>query len=362
MIENLDAKYWVALSTHSKIGARTFAKLFKRFKKLERIWKINRFELGLAGLDMGQIEAVLEVVKNINPEKEMSKLKKQNIKVLIYPDKNYPELLKEIPDPPGILYYRGELNQEELTFAVVGSRKYTNYGKRVTEEIVYQLAINGLTIVSGLALGIDTFAHQATIEAKGRTIAVLACGLDQIYPISNIHLADKIISRGGVIFSEFPLGMPALNYNFPIRNRIIAGLSLGTLVIEAAQNSGSLLTATAAIDYNREVFAVPGEIYSETSDGTNKLIKLGAKLVTSYKDILEELNIEAEKDFYKAKKILPDSREEEILLKLLGRPILIDELVKNSGLGAAAVNSTLIQMELKGKVKNLGGTRYVINK
>lgn len=362
MDDNLDAKFWVALSTNHKIGARTLLKLYKRYGRLKTVWKANRSQLGLTGLDSGQIEAVFDVIKNTDPDKEMEKLAKLKIKVLIFPDKSYPKLLKEIADPPGVLYFRGNLDQEELVLAIVGSRKYSNYGKKVASEMAYKLASNGLTIVSGLALGIDSFAHEATLLAKGNTIAVLACGLDSIYPVSNIRLGDKMLANGGAIISEFPLGTPALNYNFPIRNRIIAGLSLGTLVIEAAQSSGSLLTATAALDYNREVFAIPGEIYSENSEGTNKLIKLGAKLVTSYKDILDELNFEEKKGFERVKKILPDSPEEDILLRLLGKPTFIDELVKKSSLNTAQVNAVLIQMELKGKVQNLGGTRYVINK
>ena len=362
MSDNPDVKYWVALSTHQKIGARTFAKLFRRFKKLERVWEIPERDLAQAGLDMGQIEAVKEVIANKNPDKEVAKLQKFGIDVLILPDEKYPKLLKELPDPPGILYLRGKLSREdELALAVVGSRKFTQYGQTVTRQIVEPLARAKITIVSGLALGIDSFAHCAALEAKGRTIGVLACGLDQIYPIANVRLADKILAAGGAIISEFPLGMPALAYNFPIRNRIIAGLSLGTVVIEAAENSGSLLTATAAIEYNREVFAVPGPIFSETSIGTNRLIKMGAKLATSYKDILEELAIEDKEKAATAQKIIPDTHEEEILLKLLKEPIVVDQLVIKSQLPASIINATLIQLEIKGKVSNLGGTRYVIN-
>jgi len=358
---NPDTKYWVALSTHQKIGARTFAKLFKRFKKLENIWQAKERDLAAAGLDLGQIEAVREVIANKNPVREIGKLKKYNIDVLILADENYPKLLKELPDPPGILYIRGNLQKsDELSLAVVGSRKYTQYGASVTEEIVRPLARTKITIVSGLALGIDAMAHKVTLDAKGRTIAVLGCGLDQIYPVSNIRLADRILASGGAIISEFPLGMPALNYNFPIRNRIIAGLSLGTIIIEAAENSGSLLTAAAALDYNREVFAVPGPIFSETSVGTNRLIKMGAKLVTSYRDILEELSIEEKEKIAQAREIIADTPDEEKLLKYLKEPILIDQLLTKSGFTSSRVNATLVQLEIKGKVSNLGGTRYVI--
>jgi len=358
---NPDTKYWVTLSTQQKIGARTFAKLYKRFRKLEHVWSTSQNELAHAGLDLGQIEAVKTAIATKDPDAEMTKLQKLNIGVVIFLDPEYPKLLKEIADPPGVIYIRGKfLPQDELALAVVGSRKFSLYGKQATQEIVYPLAREHLTIVSGLALGIDAFAHQATLEAKGRTIAVLACGLDQIYPTVNIRLADKILAEKGAIISEFPLGMPALNYNFPIRNRIIAGLSLGTIVIECAENSGSLLTAAAAVEYNREVFAVPGQIFSETSIGTNRLIKMGAKLVTSYRDILEELSIEEKEKISQAREIIADTPDEELLLKYLKEPILIDQLVSKSKFPSSRVNATLVQLEIKGKVSNLGGTRYVI--
>ncbi|MFA6492981.1 MAG: DNA-processing protein DprA [Patescibacteria group bacterium] len=357
-----EKKYWVALSTHNKIGGRTLLKLYKRFRKLSRIWQADRQSLAKAGLDLGQIEAVKEVISKKDPDKELKKLEKYKIEVLIYPDENYPKILKELPDPPGILYVRGKiLEEDKLAIGVVGSRKYTSYGERVTRELVYPLAQRKITIISGLALGIDTLAHRAALEADGRTLAVLGCGLDQIYPSINIRLADKILSGAGAIISEFPLGMPALRHNFPIRNRIIAGLSLGTLVVEAALNSGSLLTATAAIDYNREVFAVPGSIFSESSQGTNKLIKMGARPTTSFEDILESLNIKEKSKKIGQGPIFADTKEEEILLRLLKQPTMVDTLIKKSGLKASQVNSVLIEMEIKGKVTNLGGSQFIIN-
>lgn len=358
-----EKKYWVALSTNSKIGARTFLKLYKRFGKLSRLWKnAEKREMAAAGLDLGQIEAVRVVIAGKDPDKEWGKVERLKLEVLIYPDKDYPKLLKELPDPPGILYVKGKiLPSDEVALAVVGSRKFTSYGEQATEKIVYPLAKAKITIVSGLALGIDAVAHKVALEAGGRTIAVLGCGLDQIYPTANVRLADKIIStNSGAIISEFPLGMPALRYNFPIRNRIIAGISLGTLVVEAVPESGSLLTAASALDYNREVFAVPGSVFAETSLGTNKLIKMGAKPVTSHQDILEGLAIEEKAKAVASREIIPDSREEEILLKLLKQAIFVDMLIKKSGLEPSVVNSTLIQMEIKGYVTNLGGSQYVI--
>lgn len=357
-----DKKYWVTLSTSVKIGPRTLLKLYKNFRALAKVWQASPMQLTQAGLDLGQIEAIRETIAKKNPQKEWEKVQKLKIAVLIYPEKNYPRLLKELPDPPGILYFRGKiLPEDELSLAVVGSRKFTSYGERAVREIVHPLSQKKITIVSGLALGIDSLAHRAALEAGGRTLAVMGCGLDQVYPFSNMRLADLILAHDGALISEFPLGMPALRYNFPQRNRIIAGLTLGTLVVEAVENSGSLLTASSAIEYNREVFAVPGSIFAENSFGTNKLLKMGAKITLSAQDILEELEIEEKGKALEARQIIPDSHEEEILLKLLKQPILVDALVIKSNLETFQVNSTLVQMEIKGKVINLGGSQYVIN-
>lgn len=356
-----DLKYWVAFSTHQKIGARTFAKLLHHFGNMKNVWQADLSDFYKIDIDKAQKDAVLEVIKKVNPEKEMAKVERLKIKVLTLEDKNYPKNLAEIFDPPGVVYYKGSLApQDEISLAVVGSRKYTPYGQEVAEKLVFELASAGLVIVSGLALGIDTLAHKACLEANQKTIAVLGCGLDQIYPVSNIRLADEIIQNGGAIVSEFPVGMPALRFNFPIRNRIIAGMSLGTLVIEAAPDSGSLITAQAALSQNREVFAVPGSIFSESSIGPNKLIQMGAKLVTESADILTELNISDKIKKQHANLIIPDSKEEEILLELLKKPKSVDLLVKESKLSAAVVNSTLIMLEMKGKVRHLGGTVYEI--
>ncbi|KKQ74466.1 MAG: protecting protein DprA protein [Berkelbacteria bacterium GW2011_GWB1_38_5] len=318
-------------------------------------------ELESAGLDLSQVQAAQEVIAKVDPNREMQKLAKLRIETLIFPEQGYPKLLKELPDAPGLLYIRGKiLPEDEIALAVVGSRKFTSYGQRAVEEIVYPLAKNQVTIISGLALGIDAIAHHVALEAKGRTIAVLGCGLDEVYPVNNIRLADKIIASGGAIISEFPLKTASFRSNFPLRNRIIAGMSLGTLVVEGALESGSLITARAAIDYNREVFAVPGMIFSETSQGPNRLIQMGAKLITSSSDILEELDIPKRQGYVKSSEIIPDSREEEILLKLLGKPILVDSLIRQSRLEPALVNSTLVMLEMKGMVANLGGTSYVI--
>jgi len=224
------------------------------------------------------------------------------------------------------------------------------------------LSSTGLTIVSGLALGIDTLAHKACLEARGRTIAVIGSGLDRnsIYPSSNRRLFDMIAENGAVI-SEYPIGTAAMPYHFPARNRIISGLSLGVLVIEATEKSGTSLTANHALSQNRQVFAIPGPIYSPSSVGPNNLIKIGAKLVCNIQDVLEELNLVSLTEQIEAKEIIPDTEEEALILKLLSHePLHIDKIVIETKLDTATVSSTLTLMEMKGKAKNLGGMQYVI--
>lgn len=360
-----ETKYFVALSQEPKIGARTLLKLVRRFRRLADVWGADYADFKKKQIPENIIQLIISLRKKVDPEKEMEKIKKLGISVVTISDKHYPRLLKEIPDPPALLYIKGEIRPEdELAVAVVGSRKYTSYGARVCEFIASELAAAGLTIVSGLALGIDTFAHKVTLSLNnGRTIGVLACGLDQIYPHPNQDLARRIIDGHGAIISEFPLGTPALPHHFPIRNRIIAGLSLGVLVVEASLESGSFLTARSALEYNREVFAVPGNIFSDKSIGTNNLIKSGAKLTLSAQDVLEELNLQSKTQKIKAQKILPDTKEEAEILKHLRQddPTHIDQLVLKSGLDIAKVNSTLILMEMKGKIRNLGANQYVIS-
>ena len=245
----------------------------------------------------------------------------------------------------------------------MGTRKYSSYGQQAVEYIVKDLVRNNLTIVSGLALGIDALAHQAALAAGGKTVAVLGSGLDKqnIYPSQNRYLVNKIMETGGSVISEFPLGTPPLRYNFPQRNRLISGLSLGTLIIEAGEKSGALITAAYALEQNREVFAVPGSIHSLVSAGPNKLIKEGARVVTSASDIIETLNLTQATAYISAKKIMPEGENEKKIASLLSfEPIHIDELVRASGLDTAAANSTLVIMEMKGMIKNLGGMYYIL--
>ncbi|MBI2588095.1 DNA-protecting protein DprA [Candidatus Berkelbacteria bacterium] len=274
--------------------------------------------------------------------------------ILVDKDKDYPFLLKQIPDRPAKLFVKGKIiPDEENCLAVVGARKYSSYGAQVVRDFFLPLSQANLTIVSGLALGIDALAHQAALKGKKRTIAVLGCGIDRVYPSSHQKLAEAILKNNGAIVSEYPPGTPAYPANFPARNRIIAGLSRATLVIEAGRLSGSLITARLALEYNRDVLAVPGSIYNENSQGTNWLIKKGALPATSFNDIIEALDLpqeEKEKAF-----VFSPTKEEEMILGLLAKePRQMDFLIISSGLTASKVAGLLLILELKGLIKKVG--------
>jgi len=285
----------------------------------------------------------------------------REIETISIEDKNYPKILKEIADSPKVLYYLGKIKEKENCFAIVGTRRYSPYGKQITLDIAGDLAETGLTIVSGMAPGIDTFAHQAVLEKRKRTVAVLGTGLDEksIYPKSNLKLAKKILETGGCLISEYPPGTSGAKFTFPQRNRIISGLSIGVLVIEAPEKSGALITAEFAFSQKRKVFAIPGSIYSRVSKGCHYLIKRGAKLVENANDILEELNL--------PRTTLPggvegENLEENLILEALKEGALyIDKIIERTKLPAAKIASTLAILEIKGKVKNLGGNIYAIS-
>ncbi|MCX6808936.1 MAG: DNA-processing protein DprA [Candidatus Berkelbacteria bacterium] len=358
-MKKIDPKYLLALNAHPKIGSQTLKKILAAFEDPEEAWKTSN---SILTLKLGEkiTALILEARSAYSPAEELEKLSKFDVGYITIYDKKYPPLLREIPDAPALLYIRGDLEiLSRPALAIVGSRKYSQYGAKVAATLSKSCATNGLVIVSGLALGIDGVAHQATLDAGGLTVGVLGCGLDRIYPVSNYQIGKDIIEKGGAIISEYSLGTPPLVPNFPIRNRIIAGLSLGTLVVEAALDSGSLITAGLALEYNREVFAVPGNIDSMMSEGTNKLIKMGAIPVTEVSDILQVLNIEEKSNEMKAREILADSVEESKLLALLKTGEKSgDELVILSKLDVMSVNTTLTLLEMKGLVQNIGGGRY----
>lgn len=307
-------------------------------------------------------------------EKEMEKITKKGISVVTLLDENYPPLLKEIYDPPLLLYYQGNL-QTDFPLGVVGTRHPSRYGKAACEILARDLAEAGAEIISGFAYGIDATAHRVALKQKGRTLAVLACGLDVNYPASHYQMKREIVERGGCILSELPLGERSSAYNFPSRNRIISGLSLGVLVVEAKIESGSLITARAALEQGRTVYTIPGSIFEESFLGNHTLIREGAVLVRSARDILEDLRVyrkksPPEKKSYKPELFLPSeekkiaepesslSEEESIIWDSLENGTSLELLLSRTGLGTPRVLSLLTQLSLKGKVREEGGVYY----
>lgn len=360
-VNRKDIKYWVGFSFIPGIGRVRLNQLESYFGNLEGAWTATSAELKNARLDSSAIKAVTAWRPKISLEAEMEKLERYGVQVFTYHDSGYPSRLKEIYDYPPILYVRGSLlTQDEWCLAVVGTRRATVYGRQVTEEIVADLARNKITIASGLAKGIDSVAHRSALEAGGRSVAVFACGLDMVYPSENTDLARRIMQQGALI-SEYPLGTRPKPDNFPRRNRIMSGISLGVLVVEAGESSGALITTNWALEQNREVLAVPGSILSPASRGTNHLIQEGAKLVRDYTDILEELNLTAVAQQIEMKEVIPASDTESLLLKQLSaEPVHIDEVCRSSGLPVSTVSSTLAMMELKGLVRTVGAMKYVL--
>lgn len=360
-----NTKYLVALSHFPKFGPARLKRILANFTDLENAFRAKTSELTNAGIEKPIAEEFVAARNNIDPDSLLERLERENIKIMDLTHNSYPQLLAQIYDPPQILYYRGSMIREEYAIAAVGSRKFSAYGASAVESIVRGLCRQKLTIISGLALGVDSLAHNIVLQEKCRTIAVIGSGLDRqsIYPASNRYLADKIAGTGGAVISEFPLGTPPLKFNFPQRNRVISGLSLGTLVIEAAARSGALITARFAIEQGREVFAVPGSIYSPTSEGPNILISQGAKLVRNAEDIIESLNLQQINDFIKTQEIIPDTDEERLILGSISHePKYINEIIALTKLDIKIINSTLIIMEMKGMIKNVGNGQYVLGR
>lgn len=364
-----DIKFWNAINLIGGIGPARFKKLISFFSDMEAAWSANAVDLKQIGFLETDIRIFLEQRKKINPDIELKKLQKENIQILTVKDAEYPKLLKEIFDPPAILYIKGNFQDtDQPKIGIVGTRKMSDYGKQITEELAFDLAKAGVIIVSGLALGIDAVAHEMSVKANQKTFAVLGTGINSanIYPRNNFLLAQKIIETDGAIISEFPFGTPGLAQNFPQRNRIISGLSHGVLVIEAPENSGALITARFALEQNRDVFACPGQIYSQNSIGTNKLIKDGAHLITCANDIIEELSLNtllpknSLKSLQKKSDIAPQNTEEEkIFNSLTKEPKHIDLLAQTTKMPTPKLLAHLTAMELSSKVKNIGGMRYI---
>lgn len=355
---------WVGFSLVKGIGPSRLRGLWSYFDHdMEAAWNADPQDLLSAGLNEQTLTAFLNLRKNHKLDPILDKIHRVHAHLCTLDDDEYPTLLREVSDGPPLLYVRGRLfPEDDLALAMVGTRKASSYGLEVARRIATAMAQAGVTVVSGLARGLDTISHEATIAAGGRTIAVMGNGIDQLYPPENRALATKIVDEGlGAIVTEHPPGIPPLAENFPARNRIISGLSLGVLIVEAPQSSGALLTAQFAAEQGREVLAVPGNITSPNSEGTNRLIQDGAKLVIRPEDILDELKLSRYTLQTKrvVKSIVPDSPEEVRLLEIIAlEPVHLDDISIQSGLPIFQVASMMTVMELKGLVLSVGAMMF----
>jgi DNA processing protein len=355
-----DKRYWVGFNLVKGIGAVRLQALREHFGDLSLAWQAPLDALQAAGLSQKIAERVIQARASVDLDGFMEQIAAQGIQVLTWEDEAYPSRLKEIDQPPPILYLRGELTTEDSwAVAVVGTRRVTAYGRQVTEELASYLAQNGVTVVSGLARGVDAIAHQAALKAGGRTLAVMGNGVDRIYPPEHRALGEQILASGALL-SDYAPGTPPESANFPPRNRLISGLSLAVVVVEAGETSGALITAQFAVDQGREVFAVPGNILAPQSKGTNRLIQQGAHPLLSARDVLEALNLTRVSEQRLVRKVLPaDNVEAQVLNVLAHEPLHVDEIRNQTGLPIERVSATLVMMELKGMVRQVGGMNYV---
>ncbi|PIS05130.1 MAG: DNA-protecting protein DprA [Candidatus Buchananbacteria bacterium CG10_big_fil_rev_8_21_14_0_10_42_9] len=349
-----ELQYWLGFNALWSVGPTRFKALFNYFPTLETAWNANLSQLRQAGFSDKVAAKIVSERKNVNPAELLENLKKDELNVLTQKNPEFPSLLQGIYDPPMLLYYKGKLEcVSKLCLAVVGPRKASNYGKNITQELIKDLAPYNITIVSGLALGIDAIAHQAALDTNLATIAVLGSGLNKIFPIHNQGIAQDIINSGGLILSEFEPEMHANKQTFPIRNRIISGLCSATLIVEAGAKSGALVTAECALDQGREVLSVPGNITSLQSHGTNKLIKDGATIVTNANDILNALNLTENKISSTNIPIAFSSESEKQIYELLiQQGMTVDTIIDTTKLDPAVVHATISTLELKGYTSN----------
>jgi DNA processing protein len=357
-----DLKYWLGFNKTKGIGPAKIRALIDHFGSLAEAWNANELQLQRIGIDRRTVQSFVSTREEIDLDGEMARVEAAGIDILVWDSPDYPRYLKDIPAPPPVLYVNGDLNEiDQWAVAVVGTRRFTTYGRQITQEIVSGLVRSEVTIISGLARGIDAIAHKTALEMGGRTIAVLGSGVDNIYPPENRALAAQIAKGNGAVISEYALGVKPDAKNFPPRNRVISGLSLGVVVVEAGERSGASITAGFALEQGREVFAVPGNVNSPASVGTNRLIQQGAKLVSSVSDILEELNLTMIPEQTAVQLVMPESAEEALILSHLShQPMHIDELTQLAELSSAEISSTLTLMELKGMVYQVGGMNYVL--
>lgn len=363
-VDQRERAYRAALYEVDGIGPARMQALLAYFGSAKRVWEAAQRTLLRVGLPKSAVEELGKRKRRIEPNQHLRTLAKLGIRVLVPEDEEYPQLLSSIENPPRVLFVRGRfVPGDGRALAVVGTRKPTPYGREVTQRFVEQLVFHGVTIVSGLARGIDGIAHRTALECRGRTVAVLAGGVDRVYPPEHLGLASEVAQHGAVI-SEFAPGKLPVPGNFPARNRIISGLALGVLVVEGAAQSGTKITARLAVEQGRDVFAVPGPITSRQSQAPADLIKLGAKPVTAVSDILEEFPEETratpedQPTIPQAALEKLEPQERRIMEALSDGSLHVDELVRRCGLGTAEVSSTLTLLELRGLVRHLGGMVY----
>lgn len=357
----LDQKaYWVGFNHVKGIGPVRMQSILAYFGDPKTAWDAPESELVNSGLPPKVTQNLLDVRKNLSLEKVWKHIEEMNIQVSTIEDPDYPTRLREVDNHPPVIYTRGTiLADDSWSVAIVGTRRMTSYGKQVASEIASALTMNGITVVSGLARGIDGIAHKSALEAGGRTIAVLGSGVDQIYPPEHRKLANAIIQNGAIL-SDYAPGTPPDGINFPPRNRIISGLSLAVVIVEASKQSGALITAAFAAEQGREVFAVPGNIYAPQSKGSNILLQQGARVLLNVQDILESLNLAMVNQHREARQVLPSNATEAALFDVLSdEPLHVDEICAQSALPIDTVSSTLTMMELKGMVRQLGGMKYI---
>ena len=365
---------YIALNMVDGVGPVRMRALLDVFKEPQAILQASVNELmRVDGVGEGVARSIANWKASVDLDAELGRIEKSGVRVVTREDSDYPKNLSQIYDPPLVLYMKGTMSERDaLAIAVVGSRRTTLYGQEMARKLAYQLARVGVTVVSGLARGIDTSAHNGALQAKGRTVAAIGCGIDVIYPAENKKLYEQIVDKGGAVVTEFPFGVQPDRQNFPMRNRIISGWSLGVVVVEADLKSGALITANQAGEQGRQVFAVPGRADSILSRGTNKLIKDGAKLTEDVEDVLTEFEYLLPPDRQKEvgnpaeaggiKSALKFSESEEKVMALIGNDaIAVDEVIRGSGLTSACVSATLLALEMKRIVKQLPGKQYVRN-
>lgn len=353
-------KYWLGFDLVRGIGPVRLRVLLDHFGDIRAAWQAPETALRELRLDARALQNLLKVRRQVDLEAVVARVEQAGAYVLTWESPDYPALLAQVDDAPAVLYVKGALTPaDEWAVALVGTRKVSVYGREVTHRVAGDLARHGVTVVSGLARGVDGIAHKAALEAGGRTIAVLGSGLDNLYPAEHRKLAEAIIEQGALV-TDYPMGTRPEASNFPPRNRIISGLSRGVIVTEAGLRSGALITADFAADQGREVFAVPGSILSPGSEGCNRLLRDGAHVYTEIQDVLEPLNLDQMAEKQQARMILPENDTEALLLDTMGaEPQHLDALSRDVALPVAAVSSTLVMMELKGMVRQVSPLQYV---